>query len=169
MKPQQLILALASSAILLVTGLPAQALVLPAAAFEELVQQADGIVYGRVVEKRVAWNAEHTLLFTHYAAEVERTFKGFHGTRVEWSEIGGQLDGLSMYVEGTPQYEVGEESVVFLHSEKGRAMTLRWYQGKLPVRSDRGQPMVALPGGESLTIDQLGRRIVEVAPAGGQP
>jgi len=154
----------------ILAAFPAFALVLPDVGFDELVARADGIVYGRIVDKRAAWNADHTLILTHYTMEIDRTYKGFPDTRATWSEIGGEVDGLMMHVEGTPLYEIGEEAVVFLHSEKGRTMTLRWYQGKFPVEADRvGKRLVRLPAtDERLSLDQFGHR-VERSAAGGKP
>jgi len=134
------------------------------------VAQADGIYLGRVLDKRCAWNDERTRIYTHYTVEVEQSFKGFPPGRFELVELGGEVDGLAMEVEGTPSYAPGERAVIFVHAERGRLMTLHWFQGKLAVEEDwpgRGN-VILRESGRRLSLDRFARRVSEVlAPRQG--
>lgn len=148
----------------------AQALLIPETSFEELVARADGIYLGRVLDKRCAWNAERTRIYTHYTVEVEQSFKGLPPGRIELVELGGEVDGLAMEVEGAPSYAAGEQAVIFVHAEQGRLMTLHWFQGKLAVEQDwPGRRNVILRGsGRRLSLDRFSDRVQEVlAPREG--
>jgi len=140
---------------------PAFPLLLPVADLDQLVESADAIVVGRVVARRAAWNDEQTRIYTHYTVEVEHTVKGFAVPRIELTELGGQVGGLAMEVDGAPVYEPGEEAVIFLHADRGRVMTLRWFQGKLPiVRDRRGVGRVTLPGSAAtVSLSEFERRV----------
>jgi len=148
------------------------ALVVQELSFDELVTRATGIYEGRIVDKRTAWNEERTLILTHYTLEVGQTLKGIPTARVSFSELGGEIDGLALEVEGVPRYELGEEAVVFFHAEKGRVMTLNWYHGKFPVSRARGgeKTVAQAPPQTAIPLDEFTRRVEEVLRAqGGQP
>jgi hypothetical protein len=142
----------------------ARALMIPETSFEELVARADGIYLGRVLDKRCAWNAERTRIYTHYTVEVEQAYKGFMPGRIELVELGGEVDGLAMEVEGAPSYAAGEQAVIFVHAEGGRLMTLHWFQGKLAVEEEwPGRRKVRMRGsGRRLSLEHFADRVGEV-------
>jgi hypothetical protein len=159
--------------LLILSAVPAQALLLPETGFDELVAKADGIVVAKVIDKRSEWNAERTRIYTHYTVEVERTLKGFPVPRLKLTELGGQVGELAMEVSGVPGYEPGEQAVIFLHAGRGRVMTLHWFQGKFPIREERvGVRTVQLPGTrERAGLDDFEDRVREVLARqrGGRP
>jgi hypothetical protein len=148
----------------------ADAVVLRKASFETLVQRADAICKVRVVDKWIAWNAERSLIYTHYTLEVLQDIKGLTPSRVELTELGGSVGEIAMEVNGVPGYRVGEVAVVLLHAEKGRLMTLNWFQGKFPlIREKSGRLRVAVPDGELLTEEAFTRRVREILAQPASP
>ncbi len=98
--------------------------------------------------------------------------KGVVGGRITLTEIGGQVGDMAVVVDGTPSYEIGEEAVVFVYRDRGRAMTLHWFQGKFPVVKDwGGKRSVRLPKEDPISVDEFNQRVQRVLTkaVGGQP
>lgn len=102
--------------------------------FEELVDRADSIVVGRVTRTWSDWDADHKFIWTNSEVAVESASKGSLNRTVTVSELGGEADGVSMTVAGSPRYVQGEHVVVFLKQNAGMAYrTLGWTQGHYQI------------------------------------
>lgn len=95
--------------------LAAQATLVPALNLRGLIDQSEFIVHGRVTQSWAAWDSAHKYIWTHYRLEVIDDVKGNPGPNVMVSEPGGSLDGVSMSIAGAPDYQVGEEAIIFLY------------------------------------------------------
>ncbi len=116
--------------------LAAQATQVPALSLEKLIDQSEIIAHGRVTNSWPAWDTRHKYIWTHYRIEVLDPIRGNPGASVVVSEPGGSLDGVSMSISGAPDYEVGEEAIVFLyHTPIGYLRTTGYQQGKYTVTS----------------------------------
>ncbi len=101
---------------------------------EELVDQAQSVVHGSVARKWPAWDDKQQLIWTHYEVAVEDSLKGAPQGKMILSEPGGTVGDAVMQIAGTPDYEVGEEVVLFTASTPiGYARTCGWTQGKFKV------------------------------------
>ncbi len=79
----------------------------------DLVRSADAILIGTAVSSR-SFQSDGTIL-TSYDLVVEEVLKGaIVSSRVTVTELGGLVDGRAMAVPGTPVYQKGERSLVFL-------------------------------------------------------
>jgi hypothetical protein len=96
-------------------ALAASATMVPRLSLEEMVDRSELIVRGRSVRTWSAWDAKGQFIWTHNEIEVAETWKGGPGARVIVSEIGGTVGDDAMQVEGVPQYQAGEEVVLFLY------------------------------------------------------
>lgn len=128
-----LLLALALAALSPVYGT-----LVPRLSFEELVGQSAVVVHGRVAVVRVAWDAQHENIWTHYQIVLDEVLKGSPGRTVEIQEPGGELDGIRMEIVGTPRYELGEEVVVFAAPTPAGLRTCGWGQGRFVVAGGPG-------------------------------
>ena len=109
----------------------------PRLSFEQVVQQANQIVTGKVVRSWTAWGPSHEFLWTHYEVKVESVAKGRATAAVTVSEPGGVLDGRGMEVAGAVHYEIGERVLLFLQQTPvGYNRTVGWQQGKYTVTAD---------------------------------
>lgn len=135
-------LALALMATLAIAS-PASATVMVELSLEELIQRADVIVHARVVQSRVRVEVREGALEpqTLTRLEVLEWLGGGGsarpGTTLELRELGGAWQGGGVHFEGTPEYALGEEVVVFLERRPEAPhdlRTLAMAQGKFVVR-----------------------------------
>jgi len=93
----------------------AQATTVPSVGLEDLVDQSETIVHGRVIRSWAAWDSAHKYIWTHHLIKVIDAVRGAGAAYVVASEPGGQVGGVGMMFAGVPVYQVGEETIVFLY------------------------------------------------------
>ncbi len=128
---------MASASVLLAST--ASATVMVEVPLDEMIQRADLIVRGTVVESRVRSNVRDGALEpqTFTTIRVAEWLAGEGGETVEIRELGGTWQGGGLRYDGTPEYAVGEEVVVFLERRPEAPNDLRTFamvQGKFTVR-----------------------------------
>ena len=121
--------------LLLVLG--AQATMVPSLSVEELVDQSEVIVHGRVARSWTAWDGARKYIWTHHEIDIIDPIRGAGFAPVVVSEPGGALDGVEMRFSGVLPYALGEEAVVFLYrTPVGYLRTQGHGQGKYTITSD---------------------------------
>lgn len=136
--PRPLRMAFAALACLALAS-PASATVMVELPLEELIQRADVIVHARVIDSRVRLEMRENALEpqTLTTLEVIEWIAGPGGQTVQLRELGGVWQGGGVRYEGTPEYAVGDEVVVFLERRPEAPHDLRTLalaQGKFTVR-----------------------------------
>jgi hypothetical protein len=135
------------AALLVVFGLtsPARGSILQALDLDELVEQSDQILLGRVVFSESFVRPNGTL-GTWHRIEVERDLRRTAASEREVivETLGGRVGDLGMRVEGEPSFSVGERVVVFAHGggPYTAARPVGMGQGVLRVRNDDGSETV---------------------------
>jgi len=82
---------------------------------EELINGADSVVVGTVVEQNSYWNDEHTGIYTSVVLSVEEMLKGTASQdRITVTLSGGEVDGMWERVSEMASFDQGERAVVFL-------------------------------------------------------
>ncbi len=132
----------------------AQATTLQRISFEELTDNSDLIVTGKVTRSWAAWDSGHHYIWTHYAVEVTSAQKGTPGNVVEISEPGGSAEGLTMTIAGTTTYNIGDNVLLFVQKmPNGMLRTTGWGQGKYTVDArGRLRAEVALKGADYVDL-----------------
>ena len=132
-------------ALALALASPARATVMEEVALEDMVQGADAIVWARVVRTGSRLELTGDGIRVHTVSELE-VFEWLSGgqegdaarsaaaTRVLVDELGGEVAGHHVAIEGTPEYRVGDEVVAFLRRVDGAFRTLGMVQGLFVVR-----------------------------------
>lgn len=169
--------ALGVAALLLIVSASAHATVMVEVPLEEMIQQADAIVYGRVVRSdvRVAIDDGQMVPQTYTTIEVTEWLGGEGGETVQLRELGGTYDGITHEVVGVPTYAVGDEVIVFLERREGPRYDLRTFamaQGKFVVQAQlEGPRMVArdLDGVSFYRWADGNRDVVEPGPEPRMP
>src|SRR5688572_26531829 len=111
-KPARIVATLAAAAC--VSAAPeARATTLRKMDLPELVSSADRVVHARVTGSTVAWNEEHTLIYTDTTLDVLSEAKGSGPSSMIVRTLGGRIDPFEMREEGTPAFAPGEEVVLF--------------------------------------------------------
>ena len=106
----------------------------PSVGLEELIDQSEAIVHGRVVRSWAAWDGAHKYIWTHHLIAVIDAVRGAGAGYVVASEPGGQLDGVGMRFSGALEYALGEETIVFLYRTPiGFLRATGYGQGKYTV------------------------------------
>jgi hypothetical protein len=101
---------------------------------EELIDQSNLIVSGRITRSWTDWDAQHQYIWTHYEISVSNTHKGQPGSTVIISEPGGIIGDRGMTIAGTVSYLTGENVLVFLNRvPNGYLRTTGWGQGGYTV------------------------------------
>ncbi|HVC20534.1 MAG TPA: hypothetical protein VNE16_10675 [Vicinamibacterales bacterium] len=111
-----------------------------------LTASAGAILQGRVTDVQSHWNASRTHIFTFATVHVTRYLKGNLGPDVTVMEFGGEVAGMIQMIPGVPQFQPGEDVVLFLslHSPMYPAV-LALSQGKFDIVRDpaTGQQMLS--------------------------
>ena len=160
-------------------GAPAlSATVLVPAEFREIVAGSEIIAHARVVDLRPEWIDGRRQIRTIVTAEVLSTYKGEPARTVSFTVPGGQIGRYRSVMIGAPQFNRGEEAVLFLDSRGGEVLRVFGLnQGVFRVRPDprTGRRMVVRPvlmaagtGPEPVVRGAASRRPVELHVFGAQ-
>jgi hypothetical protein len=114
-----------------------RATVIVPAEFREIVNGADIIAYGRVVETSVESSDDRKRVDTLVTLHVGTYLKGGPGDTIVFRVPGGQIGRFRNVMVGAPQFAVGEETVVFLNVREGdHPFVFGLNQGVFRVRID---------------------------------
>lgn len=130
---------------------------------EDLTQEAENIVVGKVVKKECRWNEERTRIYTYVTIAVEEDLKGkAGGEEIIIRHLGGEVGEIGLAVSDAPSFKEDEEVLLFL--KKGKKPEVREVvgraQGKFRVKRDEitGERVVISEGKE---VYKKGRGIVK--------
>jgi hypothetical protein len=153
----------------------AAATVMEEATLEELILEADAIVVGRVerVATRVLLEADSVEPRTFTELRVDRVLKGTRAARLTIQERGGRWQGGGMHIDGTPEYAVGDEVLVFLARHPDAPETFRTHgmvQGRFTVVRGIGEmPTTVRRDLSAIAFARLTSAGTAVVPAGNDP
>lgn len=103
----------------------------------DLVQQADTIVLGTVLEQVSAWNAERTSITTDVTLAVERVLAGTPGARVTLRVEGGVVGGMGMRTSNDPTFAAQERVLVFLDTREVPSRLVGLKLGKFSLQGSQ--------------------------------
>jgi hypothetical protein len=131
---------------LLAAAVPAAALTVLPATFEELVHESVSVVHGRVREVRGRWTSDRRTIESAITLDVYAAFKGAATETATFVVPGGEAGGRILVMPGAPTFRPGDEVVVFL---RGQAPSL-----PQPVGLSLGVYRVAhgTPGGAAMVV-----------------
>jgi hypothetical protein len=107
--------------------------------FSQLVQKSNEIAQGKVISLKSEWNDQHTMIFTYVTFEVQSFLKNSarKPETVVVKELGGQVDDITSAPIGFPQFTIGQETILFLHTwNDGSYRVLEYCQGKYNIYQD---------------------------------
>lgn len=82
----------------------------------ERVDLSEKIIRGHVTAVRSYWNNKRTLIHTDVTIQVEEYIKGDGSKEITITIPGGAVGDTRQWVSDTPQFRVGDYSVIFLNS-----------------------------------------------------
>jgi len=114
---------------LLATGRGAAA-VLIHLTVEEMAEKSSAVFLGRCVAVQGELDPGEFGMVTHNVFEVQEYYKGHLGRRVVITEPGGEVGGRVTHYPGTPQFQPGDEVVLFVWAgPSGRHQVIGLTQG----------------------------------------
>ncbi len=97
---------------------------------EQLVNKGDAVVWGRVIDQRVERRSDG-IIVTITRLVLARCLAGLCPEEMEIEQLGGELDGLGMWVEGISVLDAAEEPVLVLKAKGQRWSVVGLDRGKL--------------------------------------
>lgn len=131
-------------ALLLLTAAPALSTTVLRFSLDELAERADLIVHGTCADVRGRETPDGVV--TDVTLQVTRALKGSApGETLKFTTYGGATESRGTFIAGSPQFEKGEELVLFLDrpNRVGYRMAIGMSQGKYTVHEDASGRKVA--------------------------
>jgi hypothetical protein len=125
-----------------------RATVLLPAEFREIVAGSQIIVYGRIAAVRPEWSSDRSRIDTIVTVTAGSYLKGGPGSTVTFRVPGGQIGRYRNVMVGAPQFQPGEEAILFLNAAgPSIAHVFGLSQGVFRVRVDArsGRRLVVRP------------------------
>ncbi|HEX6162581.1 MAG TPA: hypothetical protein VFZ31_04415 [Vicinamibacterales bacterium] len=116
--------------------------------FEQLVNESQAVVFGRVTDVRAQWTADRRFIESVVTVEVLRGMKGTARESIVFTVPGGQVGRYLNVIPGAPTFVSGDLAVFFLTAQGPRLpVTTGLTQGIYRVRRDAssGEMMVVPP------------------------
>jgi len=134
---RRVVLLAAASLALLHVPLAHATLVVPMPA-EDLAADADAIVTGHVTRIVSHWDPQIAQIVTTIAIAVDDLLKGeLDDHEVVITQPGGTIGTVGSWMDGSPEFEVGEKVLVFLAEQPdGSVRVLHLYLGKYSIQPD---------------------------------
>jgi hypothetical protein len=101
-------------AVFMLLASPAAATVYVPVDFKEMVTASEAIVHGRVVEVHSQLTSDRTRIVSYVTLDIDDAIKGSFRESVTFRVPGGQVGRYRRIIVGAPQFERGDEVVVFL-------------------------------------------------------
>ncbi|MBI4481475.1 MAG: hypothetical protein HY652_01160 [Acidobacteria bacterium] len=143
-------------------GTESRATIVLQMSLEELAGRSDAVVHGLAERSWSAWDDERGKIYTYTLVRVDDSLKGPWRERIVVKELGGTVGDMTMTVGGAPEFQPGEEVVLFLVLDRqGDFRTLGFTQGKFEVQTEGGQKVVVrrTEGATIVTPDGLPARL----------
>lgn len=104
---------------------------------QELAQDSQLVVDGKVSSVRSYWNEDHSKIFTEAVVAVGSTHKGGATATVRVVQPGGVVGNVRMTAHGALQWQKGEEVLLFLEpATPGAFQVAGFSQGKYMIERD---------------------------------
>jgi len=116
--------------------------------FEQLVNESQSVVYGRVSDVRAQWTADRRFIESVVTIEILRGMKGTARESIAFTVPGGQVGRYLNVIPGAPSFATGDTAVFFLTGQGARLpVTTGLTQGVYRVRRDEasGEMLVVPP------------------------
>ena len=148
--------------LLVVSASPLSALTVVPRDFDQLVTRAELVFKGAVSRKESLWvgAGETRHIATRVTFQVAETYKGESSTEQTLEFVGGTVGDTTLQIPGVPQFEVGQNAVLFVVGNgKQFCPLVGIHQGRFHVRKDEAT------GAERIFTDE-GDPVVDTAELG---
>jgi hypothetical protein len=129
-------------------AIPGYATTVVPLSFEQLVNESQSVVYGRVSDVRAQWTADRRFIESVVTIEILRGMKGTARESIAFTVPGGQVGRYLNVIPGAPSFSTGDTAVFFLTARGAKLpVTTGLTQGIYRVRRDEasGEMLVVPP------------------------
>ena len=116
---------------------PSESAVVQDLSLAQMTERAHWIVRGTINGKHARWlETDRPGIFTQLELRLLEVLKGpaKPGEVMTFEQFGGTVDGITHMIPGSPQFDVGEEVLLFLNRHRsGRLYIVGFSQGKFKV------------------------------------
>ena len=132
----KMIITIVLSFCLCILGITAKAVTIPQST-EQLVENSSDVIRGRVVSQLSQWDEDHTLIFTEVTIDISEIVIGSmtKGTAVVIYVPGGIVNDTGLRVEHAPEFEDGEDVILFLTELNNLYSVTSWEMGKFTIEN----------------------------------
>jgi len=151
----RLLLALGPSAVLAAS---AQATVVPAVGFGQMISEAELIVHGKVTEVEPRWSDDESTVYTYVTFSDVTVIHGRHFGPLTLRFEGGEIGEHRLEVDGMPTFRNGDEEILFVRgNEVSASPVVGLFQGRFKVvdgivHDHAGAPLVGISGGTLVKV-----------------
>jgi len=126
----------------------------------DLIAKSTAIVRGTIQASYAAFSGP--VIFTHYSVQVTEKWKGSAGATVDVAVPGGVVSGIRQTYPGAPQFQPGDQYVLFLWTGKsGMTQIMGFSQGAFEVAQDgSSDPSLTRNPSHELMLDPATHRQV---------
>ena len=119
-----------------ILGITANAATIPQST-EQLVENSSDVIRGRVISQISLWNETHTMIYTDVTIEITETLLGSvaKGATISVYIPGGVVNDTGLRVEHAPEFEDGEDVILFLTELDNLYSVTSWEMGKFRVEN----------------------------------
>jgi hypothetical protein len=148
----------------LALGAPAHATTVVPVADADLIDAAASIVVGRVSAIQSHWDAGRRQIFTDITLSLDEILAGpTLPPTITIRQAGGRVGGLESWIDGSPEFVVGEKALLFLRETRdGTLRVAHLHQGKFRVVVDGTT-------GAEIALRLRGGQVRVLAPPHGAP
>jgi hypothetical protein len=134
--------------------------------FEDKVDNAASIILGKVTDQSTRWDAAHKWILTYSTFRIEKSMKGQPAQEITIVTPGGVVNGIHQETIGVPQFDVGDDHVVFVKNTRSGPTVLYFDQGDYAVESVRGERVVRPAVSNAVMVDtQRGMAVAPESPS----
>ncbi len=159
-----------------VASSPAFATTVAAPTFDSLVAQSDYVVRATVKSVNAVWRVDgaNRSIITKVELTILESIKGSPPSPLVLEMLGGTIGDISMVVDGTPSFKVGDDDILFIHGN-GRQFSplvgLMYGQYRVVRDARSGEDIVLRSNGSPLydTADVASPMTPHAAEGGAQP
>lgn len=122
---------------------------------QQMGEQSELVLRGKVAGVNSYWNDKHTKIFTRTRITVDETYKGSGWAVVDIVQLGGTVGTVKSTVQGALQWTPGEEVLLFAEPyDTGSFQVSGFSQGKFKIMRDprTGAAYVQAPSMEGVTL-----------------
>jgi len=135
--------------------------------FDDLVRKSEVIVAGQVTDSRSYWTSDKKLILTSYTVQVGESIKGKAPRTITVTTVGGRIANTILKVSGMPEFQRGENAVIFLEHSGNYWTLVGLNQGKFSTANGEVSNTVAglaFPDGRpgsrlKIPVDEFKRQI----------